>query len=274
MGDLLEAEEKDVLLTGWKLGGGAFAEVVAGFWLGTDVAVKKVNVECAAEFAGEVRVLSSLRHPNIVLLLATVTPLQWILYERLEERLDVRAVSADFHNVLKVSIDIAKALAYAHSKKVIHRDLKPSNVIHDGRGLYKVADWGLARFASSDRMTGDTGTYAFMAPEVVRSDYYNSKCDVYSFGVLLWTLVSGSSMPYPYYTPAQAATGVVKSDLRPTIPGGIDTNYKQLMIDCWAPDMNKRPEFVEVLTRMYLIKAEVTLRERENLPKKRSSWWG
>eukprot|EP00188_Purpureofilum_apyrenoidigerum_P000873 Plantae.Rhodophyta-Purpureofilum_apyrenoidigerum.ctg14373.p1 GENE.Plantae.Rhodophyta-Purpureofilum_apyrenoidigerum.ctg14373~~Plantae.Rhodophyta-Purpureofilum_apyrenoidigerum.ctg14373.p1 ORF type:complete len:344 (+),score=50.37 Plantae.Rhodophyta-Purpureofilum_apyrenoidigerum.ctg14373:101-1132(+) len=270
-----ETEEGSVLILAQELGGGSFSKVVAGEWCATPVAVKQINVQNRREFEQEARVLEQLRHPNIVVMLGVVSDMCWIIYERLEAKLDVRKVYKDFLDVLKVARDVAKAMTYAHRRGFIHRDLKPSNVLFDGRNNYKVCDWGLSRqLARGGRMTGDTGTYAYMAPEVIRSDKYDHKCDVFSFAVLLWTLASGSTMPYPHFTPVQAAAGVVRRHMRPPLPSSIDSDFTALMVKCWDREPEERPGFQEISTKLSAIEAETRLRIREKLPKKSRSWWG
>mmetsp|Transcript_3046 Transcript_3046/g.9302 ORF Transcript_3046/g.9302 Transcript_3046/m.9302 type:complete len:343 (+) Transcript_3046:331-1359(+) len=271
----LEVESSSILFLGEDLGGGSFSKVLAAEWCATPVAVKQMGSQNRGEFEQEVRVLEQLRHPNIVLMLGVVSNLAWIVYERLDAKVDVRRVCGDFLGVLKVARDTARAMAYAHHRGFIHRDLKPSNILADGRGGYKVCDWGLSRQLAADgRMTGDTGTYAYMAPEVIRSDTYDHKCDVFSFAILLWTLVSGSTMPYPHFTPVQAAAGVVRRHMRPPLPSSIDSDFSALMVKCWDPDPEDRPEFSEIHTKLSAIEAETKLRIREKLPRKSSSWWG
>jgi serine/threonine protein kinase len=96
-------------------------------------------------------------------------------------------------------------------------------------------------------MTAETGTYRWMAPEVIAHQHYTHKCDVFSYGILLWELVSGGDIPYSGYTPLQAAVGVVQRGLRPTIPATCHPVVAQVMQYCWQPDPNARPEFEQVV---------------------------
>ncbi|KAJ0090539.1 hypothetical protein Patl1_13802 [Pistacia atlantica] len=90
-------------------------------------------------------------------------------------------------------------MQYLHEQKpkVIHRDLKPSNIFLDDSKHVKVADFGHARYLCDEEMalTGETGTYVYMAPEVIRCEPYNEKSDVYSFGIILNELLTGN---HPY----------------------------------------------------------------------------
>ena len=101
---------------------------------------------------------------------------------------------------VSIALDIARALAAAHAHGVLHRDLKPENVLHTPDGGIKVVDFGLARFEPGAGIAGDQtltrpgatpGTPGYMAPEVLRGDPVDARADQFSFGVLLYELVTG-----------------------------------------------------------------------------------
>ena len=101
---------------------------------------------------------------------------------------------------VSIALDIARALAAAHAHGVLHRDLKPENVLHTPDGGIKVVDFGLARFEPGAGIAGDEtltrpgatpGTPGYMAPEVLRGDPVDARADQFSFGVLLYELVTG-----------------------------------------------------------------------------------
>lgn len=104
-----------------------------------------------------------------------------------------------FEERLAKALEIAQGMQYLHEHKpmIIHRDLKPSNIFLDDACHVRVADFGHARFLTDEEkaFTGETGTYVYMAPEVIRSEPYDEKCDVYSFAVILNELLTGE---YPY----------------------------------------------------------------------------
>ena len=111
--------------------------------------------------------------------------------------------------LIAIALDIARGMEYIHSQGVIHRDLKPENVLFDQDLCAKIADFGIAcEEAYCDKLAEDPGTYRWMAPEMIKSKPYGHKVDVYSFGLVLWEMVTGT-MPYEEMMPIQAAFAVV-----------------------------------------------------------------
>jgi serine/threonine protein kinase len=146
---------------------------------------------------------------------------------------------------------------YLHQNKIIHRDLKAANLLMDENEVVKVADFGVARVqAQSGIMTAETGTYRWMAPEVIEHKPYDYKADVFSFGIVLWELLTGK-VPYADLTPLQAAVGVVQKGLRPTIPRNIHPKLMELMHKCWKTDPAARPDFTTITALLRVILKEV-----------------
>ncbi|KAH9619602.1 hypothetical protein KSS87_012005, partial [Heliosperma pusillum] len=160
-------------------------------------------------------------------------------------------------SLLKVAIDISKGMNFLHQNNIIHRDLKAANLLMDENEVVKVADFGVARVkAQSGVMTAETGTYRWMAPEVIEHKPYDHKADVFSFAIVLWELLSGK-LPYEYLTPLQAAVGVVQKGLRPPIPKNCLPKLAELLVNCWQQDPALRPNFSEIIPILQQIAQEV-----------------
>lgn len=137
----------------------------------------------------------------------------------------------------------------------MYRDLKPDNIRFDVRGDVKIFDFGLARELNDDlrqsdglyKMTGDTGSILFMAPEVALEKPYNETVDVYSFGVLLWQLLK-SEEPYHGFTYNMIMKSVVRGGCRPKIDPKWQKDISNLMSKCWSAKISTRPSMEEVST--------------------------
>uniref|UniRef100_A0A0E0ESQ6 Protein kinase domain-containing protein n=1 Tax=Oryza meridionalis TaxID=40149 RepID=A0A0E0ESQ6_9ORYZ len=268
------------------IGRGSTADVYRATWRGLDVAVKWMRAEffAAADrrsrgeafFAQELDALSRQRHPHVLRLMAAcmrppascflVTELltgatlaQWLHGDgggRSRERRRRRPVSR--------ALEIALAMRHLHEQTpaVVHRDLKPSNVLLDGDSRVRVADFGHSRFLpdGTAALTGETGTYVYMAPEIIRCEPYTEKCDVYSFGIILNELVTGE---HPYidtgYGPSKIALEVADGKLRPKLAER-DVNssvVNDLICGMWDAEPSKRPSFATITSALREIKQQL-----------------
>jgi serine/threonine protein kinase len=245
-----------------KIASGAFGVLYRGHYCGQEVAIKVLKTgekasqeEVHREFAQELSILRKVRHKNIVQLIGAMTkpPRLCLVTEFMKggSALQFLHKHAPLKQpqLLRLALGVALGMDYLHKVNVVHRDLKTANLLMDENEVVKVADFGVARVKSTDgsQMTAETGTYRWMAPEVIAHQHYSHKCDVFSYGILLWELVSGGDIPYSGYTPLQAAVGVVQRGLRPTIPATCHPVVAQVMQYCWQPDPNARPEFEQVV---------------------------
>ena len=112
-------------------------------------------------------------------------------------------------DVLKLGTDICRALETCQEYGILHRDIKPENIIYaEGQGSFKLGDFGIARrMEHTTSATGKRGTIAYMAPEVFKSEQYNSTVDIYSLGVVLYRLLNNNRLPFlpPYPAPIRYA---------------------------------------------------------------------
>ncbi|PHU02444.1 hypothetical protein BC332_27695 [Capsicum chinense] len=208
------------------IGKGSFGEILKACWRGTPVAVKRILPNLSddrlviQDFRHEVNLLVKLRHPNIVQFLGAVTekkPLMLIteylrggdLHQHLKEKGALSSSTA-----INFAMDIARGMTYLHNEPnvIIHRDLKPRNVllVNANADHLKVGDFGLSKLIrvqnSHDvyKMTGETGSYRYMAPEVFKHRKYDKKVDVFSFAMILYEMLEGDP-PLSHYEPYEAA---------------------------------------------------------------------
>uniref|UniRef100_A0A0D9VYX3 Protein kinase domain-containing protein n=1 Tax=Leersia perrieri TaxID=77586 RepID=A0A0D9VYX3_9ORYZ len=168
--------------------------------------------------------------------------LKTLLYKHRDKKLP-------YKKVVQLALDMARGLSYLHGEKIVHRDVKAENMLLDRKKTVKIADFGVARVeatADGGDMTGQTGTIGYMAPEVLQGRPYDHKCDVYSFGVLLWETYC-CAMAYPNYSLADISYHVVKLGIRPDIPRCCPKAMADIMTRCWDANPDNRPEMSEVV---------------------------
>ncbi|CAI5458156.1 unnamed protein product [Closterium sp. Yama58-4] len=242
-----------------KIASGSFGDLYRGTYCGQDVAIKilkpeRLNDSLQQEFAQEVYIMRKVRHKNVVQFIGACTKppnlsivTEFMVGGSVYDYIHKQRGSMRLPMVVRVAMDVAKGMDFLHKNNIIHRDLKAANLLMDENEVVKVADFGVARVkAGSGIMTAETGTYRWMAPEVIEHRAYDHKADVFSFGITLWELLTGK-LPYADLTPLQAAVSVVQKGLRPPIPKGTHPRLAELMVRCWHTNPNERPEFSIVL---------------------------
>ncbi|XVE93924.1 hypothetical protein REPUB_Repub01dG0236000 [Reevesia pubescens] len=252
-----------------KVASGSYGDLYKGTYCSQEVAIKvlkpeRINTDMQKEFAQEVFIMRKVRHKNVVQFIGACTkpPSLCIVTEFMSggsvyDYLHKQKGVFKLPSLLKVAIDVSKGMNYLHQNNIIHRDLKAANLLMDENEVVKVADFGVARVkAQSGVMTAETGTYRWMAPEVIEHKPYDHKADVFSFGIVLWELLTGK-LPYEYLTPLQAAVGVVQKGLRPTIPKNTNPKLAELLERCWQQDPTLRPDFSEIIEILQHIAKEV-----------------
>ncbi|XP_019053787.1 PREDICTED: serine/threonine-protein kinase STY46-like [Nelumbo nucifera] len=253
--------DKRFLKLGEKIASGSCGDLYRGVYSGEDVAVKvlrsgHLNETLEIEFDQEVRILREVQHRNVVRFIGACTKRPELcivtefmpggsLYDFLHKHHNVLELS----QLLKFAVDVCKGMEYLHHKNIIHRDLKTANLLMDTNKVVKVADFGVARFQNQEGvMTAETGTYRWMAPEVINHQPYDQKADVFSFAIVLWELTTGK-VPYDTMTPLQAALGV-RQGLRPALPEKTHPKLLDLMQRCWEAVPSKRPSFSEIAVEL------------------------
>ncbi|EAY07288.1 TKL family protein kinase [Trichomonas vaginalis G3] len=143
----------------------------------------------------------------------------------------------------KIAMGIASGMSFFHAQKLMHRDLKPDNVILDNDFLPKICDFGLTReFDKPSTPTHKIGTRYYMAPEVIQNGVaYDEKCDVYSYGVILFQMLT-QKVPFFDASPEDFNVMIIKGKREP-IPYNCPPNLKRLISDCWSENLFVRPPF-------------------------------
>ncbi|XP_044464096.1 serine/threonine-protein kinase EDR1-like isoform X2 [Mangifera indica] len=266
---LMEVAEWEIpwedLQIGERIGIGSYGEVYHADWNGTEVAVKKFlnqdfSGDALMQFKCEVDIMLRLRHPNVVLFMGAVThpPHFSILTEFLPRGSLYRLLHRpnpllDEKRRMRMALDVAKGMNYLHTSHptIVHRDLKSSNLLVDKNWVVKVCDFGLSRMKHHTFLSSKStaGTPEWMAPEVLRNEQANEKCDVYSFGVILWELAT-LWIPWKGLNPMQVVGAVGFQNRRLEIPEDVDPVVAQIIRDCWQTEPHLRPSFAELMSRL------------------------
>jgi len=155
------------------------------------VAIKRLTGQHTSRFEQEARAIAALNHPNICTL--HDIGLDYLVMEYVEGKPVHGPLPAD--EAVRLAIQIAGALEEAHARGILHRDLKPANILVTSKGTTKLLDFGLAKLTSGDESVtqtmGISGTLAYMAPEQAEGKALDARSDIFSFGLVLYELLSG-----------------------------------------------------------------------------------
>lgn len=263
------------------IGVGGFGKVYRATWRGRLVAVKAARQDpdedisaTAQNVKQEARLFAMLRHPNIIGLMGVCLqePNLCLIMEyasggALNRALAGRRIPP--HVLVNWAVQIGQGMRYLHDEAivpVIHRDLKSNNVLlfqpivdddMEGKTL-KITDFGLAREWHKTTKMSTAGTYAWMAPEVIKTSTFSKGSDVWSYGVLLWELLTGE-VPYKGIDGLAVAYGVAVNKLTLPIPSTCPETFAQLMSECWDEDPHHRPLFASILEQLTAIEKQVLL---------------
>ncbi|XP_020595523.1 serine/threonine-protein kinase CTR1 isoform X2 [Phalaenopsis equestris] len=256
-----------------RVGAGSFGTVFRAEWHGSDVAVKVLEDQDfyddqMKEFLREVAIMNRVRHPNLVLFMGAVTkrPHLSIVTEYLPRGSLYHLLSKanagellDRRRRLRMALDVAKGVNYLHclNPSIVHWDLKSPNLLVDKNWSVKVCDFGLSRLKEHTFISSKSaaGTPEWMAPEFLRGEPTNEKSDVFSFGVILWELLT-KQQPWRGLSPGQVVGAVAFQNRRLPIPQDTSPALAALVESCWADDPKQRPPFSSIVeTLKKLIKS-------------------
>ncbi|KAG0586596.1 hypothetical protein KC19_2G102800 [Ceratodon purpureus] len=285
---------QEALLDVRKIGKGSFGTVFETKWLGDAYAKKEFDTHCT-DFADEANALAKLNHPHIVKVFTasseSCTPC-FFLMEKMPY--DLRTLMNWRRNRLGINLpfsisagidlmlQISEAMSYMNSEGMVHRDLKAANILVepvgdpdccDGFVIAKLADFGLAKVKHevTCRMTRNTGTRRWMAPEVFGAHpedeehilkVFPRKADVYSFGIVCSEILTGN---VPFYNISFKPRDLYKlitdpkNPLRPELPQNCPASLATLICECWQTDPTMRPTFKEISTTLRYFKGQLMM---------------
>lgn len=159
-------------------------------------------------------------------------------------------------DLVKFIYHVAKGMEYIASQWIVHRDLASRNILVNSQRICKIGDFGMARHMQSfcgiyERHSRNTKIpVRWMAPEVLLENRFTTKSDVFSFGILMWEIVTLGSTPYRHLKTEQVIEEVARNGERPTKPEYCHAQLYKIMTKCWQHEPDKRPTFGDLVRQL------------------------
>ncbi|XP_051761504.1 mitogen-activated protein kinase kinase kinase 13 isoform X2 [Ctenopharyngodon idella] len=271
--DMWEVPFEEISELQW-LGSGAQGAVFLGKFHSEEVAIKKVREQKETD----IKHLRKLKHPNIISFkgVCTQAPCYCIIMEYCAQGQLYEVLRAGRKITPRLLVDwasgIASGMNYLHLHKIIHRDLKSPNVLVTQNDGVKISDFGTSKELSDKSMKMSfAGTVAWMAPEVIRNEPVSEKVDIWSFGVVLWELLTGE-IPYKDVDSSAIIWGVGSNSLHLPVPSTCPDGFKILMKQTWQGKPRNRPSFRQILLHLDIASADVLGTPQETYFKSQANW--
>nr|XP_043872582.1 mitogen-activated protein kinase kinase kinase 13 isoform X2 [Solea senegalensis] len=271
--DMWEVPFEEISELQW-LGSGAQGAVFLGKFRSEEVAIKKVREQKETD----IKHLRKLKHPNIISFkgVCTQAPCYCIIMEYCAQGQLYEVLRAGRKVTPRLLVDwasgIASGMNYLHLHKIIHRDLKSPNVLVTHCDTVKISDFGTSK-ELSDKSTkmSFAGTVAWMAPEVIRNEPVSEKVDIWSFGVVLWELLTGE-IPYKDVDSSAIIWGVGSNSLHLPVPSTCPDGFKILMKQTWQGKPRNRPSFRQILLHLDIASSDILGAPQETYFKSQAEW--
>ncbi|CAG7731841.1 unnamed protein product [Allacma fusca] len=277
------------------IGQGQFGDVHQG-WFRTKeaekipVAVKTCKLDADAatrdRFLEEAYIMQQFDHPHIVKLIGICsdTPI-WIVmelakYGEMRSYLQSHKHALDLATLILYAFQLSTALSYLESKKFVHRDIAARNVLVSAQDCVKLGDFGLSRWISEDQCYYKASKgklpIKWLSPESVNFRQFNSKSDVWMFGVCIWEILMFGVKPFAGVQ-NNDVIGKIENGERLPLPPNCPPRLYALMSQCWAYEPSKRPGFQQLKESLYDILIEERQQQkdmarRENRRLQTMSW--
>ncbi|NNE97619.1 MAG: protein kinase [Pyrinomonadaceae bacterium] len=233
-------------------------------------------------FVQEAKAASALNHPNIITIHqigktddTRFIALEYIEGETLTERLKNKL---KFNEALDIATQIASALDAAHAAGIVHRDIKPDNVMIREDGIVKILDFGIAKLMEQEKPDLESedktavqvnttpgmiiGTANYMSPEQAKGKEVDSRTDIFSFGVLLYEMVSGR-LPFEGDSPLEIIGSILKDEPKPLGNATVPPEISRIILKTLRKDPDERYQTIKgLLGDLNDVKAELEFQEK------------
>lgn len=225
------------------------------------------NEEISEKFKREATAIAALSDPNIVNVLDVGTQdeinyivMEYVCGKTLKDIIEFNG-KLTYATAVKLALQISKALECAHKNNIIHRDVKPQNILVSENGDIKVADFGIAKSTDSATITNTTsimGSAHYISPEQAKGIYIDSRADIYSFGIVLYEMVTGK-LPFQGESPVTVALKhLQETPVAPkSINAGVPESLNRLILKCMEKEPIRRYQsFNEILRDLQKIQQD------------------
>ncbi|HNB71642.1 MAG TPA: serine/threonine-protein kinase, partial [Acidobacteriota bacterium] len=249
--------------------------------------LNKDDAERRARFLREARALAALSHPNVIVIhevgaaenvqedKTTTVPflvMEYVEGRALETLMRARRLTAN--ECVGFAIQIADGLGAAHQRRILHRDIKPSNLMVSDEGRVKILDFGISKLLQDDPAEAETdevtqvkdtregiilGTVRYLSPEQARGNTLDPRSDIFSFGIVLYEMLTGKH-PFSGNTTLETVTKIVADEPRAWPTTGLATPplLKRIVQRCLMKDPNDRyASFAEVVVDLKAVQREL-----------------
>uniref|UniRef100_A0A8C8VEH5 Tyrosine-protein kinase n=1 Tax=Pelusios castaneus TaxID=367368 RepID=A0A8C8VEH5_9SAUR len=249
---------------GKKLGAGYFGEVYEGYWKNkVKVAIKtipKADLMYQITFKNEIQAMKNLRHKHILSLYAisSIGDPIYIITELMARGnlLDFLRESEEEHlhmiELIDMASQVADGMCYLESQNIVHRDLAARNILVGENNICKVGDFGLARLIKNDVYLSNSHNipYKWTAPEALSHGRYSIKSDVWSFGILLYEIITYGQVPYPGMSNEEVSRKV-QTGFQMSCPPKCPLMTYEIMRKCWQLSPDQRPDFKQIRGKLH-----------------------
>jgi serine/threonine protein kinase len=168
--------------------------------------------------------------------------MEYIEGESLDELISQKQLS--IQKVLEIAVQICKGMDAAHRNEIIHRDIKPENILIENSGQVKLVDFGLAKLKNMNQLTKASsalGTLSYMSPEQIQNMDVDKRSDIFSFGVVLYQMITGN-LPFEGEYEAATTYSIVNDDPEPLehYKSGLSNQFQHVVDKCLSKDRNNR----------------------------------
>ena len=252
----MEISSTDEINLQFKLAAPSSGDIWKGTWKGNEVAIKCLSAATASE---SVELMKTLLNPHILKIFGACSKsntdyiiMELMIRGNLQDYISWEGSSLSFEKLTRISIQCAEGMSYLDSQDIIHGNLTSRNILIGDQLACKIAGILGKGVESEDPYTGDVSFYIpfkWMPLETVVYDEYSKSSDIWSFGIVLYEIMTYGDTPYPGLNDSEAINKV-RAGYRMPCPPDCPKDVHAIMMECWSEVVTKRPSFTNIVRRL------------------------